>query len=94
MNALKLAVVIALATTASAGLALNHRDGPSKAELPAGNARMESGDSASRLRRARSHERAQEALPLLWIPAGRAHDALPGAGFSCFPAPAGAACTA
>lgn len=94
MNALKLAVVIALATTASTGLALHHGDGPSKAELTAGNVRKVSGDSEFRLERAKTYDRVHEALPLLWIPAGRAHDALPGAGFSCFPAPAGAACTA
>lgn len=78
MNALKLAVVIALATTAPTGLALNHRDGPSTAELSAGTARNESGDSELRIERATPYDRAHEALPLLWMPAGRAFDALPG----------------
>ena len=84
MNALKLAVVIALATTASTGLALSQRDGPSTAELSAGNARKESGDSKLRLERVRPYDRAHEALPLLWMPAGRAYDALPGARLQLF----------
>ncbi|HEY5931007.1 MAG TPA: hypothetical protein VIU02_11915 [Burkholderiales bacterium] len=74
MNLLKLAVVIALASTASTGLAENHGERPSMAEFAQGSAQRAGREFESDPKGILSNRRAREALPFLWMPARRTHD--------------------
>jgi hypothetical protein len=95
MNALKLAVVIALAITASTGLALNHGDVRSKADPTAGAAQKKAGKFEFRLQGAGPKGRTEKALPLLWMPQDACRTARrPPEILSYFPARAAAACMA
>jgi len=96
MNPLKLAVVIALASTASTGLAVNHGERPSMAEFAQGFAQRTEMEFESDPKGILPNRRAREALPLLWMPARRTHGMRCAgiANLSSFPEPAADACTA